>query len=579
MAAATSTQTVQNYCNLLTKSRLLMPDEVKDSYRRWQESLNGAEGDSEAFRKYLVGRKLLTDHQSQLLMRGHTEGFFLDQYRIMEVISKGNLAGVYKAMHPSGQIVAIKVLPPSKAKDATVLSRFQREGKLLTKLDHPNIVRAFQIGESGGKHYFVMEYFESEPLDEVINRRKRLPAGEACRIVYQTLLGLQHVFEKGMIHRDLRPANIALTPPPEEGPAETTLASSVKIFDLGLGRTTFDESAADDPETQLTTAGTLLGTPDYMAPEQARNAHSADIRADIYSAGCILYHLLTGQVPFPDSSPLSQIVKHATEPPRPLNLFVPVPDALQQAVSWMLEKDPNKRYPTPERAAQALQAFMMEAPEKKTSVAAAPLPAYMQYLQAGGHIEASKVPPPAPPKPVVEPMPKPVVEPLKPAVEPLQPAVEPFQGDISKIPVGRLETEPRKKREPSASKPKPPASHSPAMPAAPIPAPIVVPPPRPEVAPLPTTEEYDVEIVPPPQAIVSPPRTASSADRSFFDFDRRDWMMLGVGGGIIGAALALGFGVARLVRPSTTTSTPSEPGDQKKDEPKKEDGKKDEPKG
>lgn len=567
MAAVAPTQTVQNLCNLISKSRLMMPDDVKDSYRRWQESLNGAEGDSEAFRKYLVTRKLLTDYQSQLLMRGHTEGFFLDQYRILEIISKGRMAGVYKAVHASGQIVAIKVLPPSKAKDSTVLSRFQREGRLLTKLDHPNIVRAFQIGESGGKHYVVMEYFESEPLDEVINRRKRLLAGEAVRIVHQTLLGLQHVFEKGMVHRDLKPANLALTPPPDEGPQETTLASTVKIFDLGLGRTTFDESAIEDPETQLTTAGTLLGTPDYMAPEQARNAHSADIRADIYSMGCVLYHLLTGQVPFPDSNPLSQIVKHATEQPKPLNLFLPqVPDALQQAVSWMLEKDPNKRYPTPERAAQALQAFMMESPDRRGGTVAAPLPAYVQYLQAGGHIDAPKAPPPPPPKPIVEPL-KPVIEPLNPIVEPLRPTIEPLPVDAGKIPVGRLESEPRKRREREHSPPKPKPAPPP-----PAPTPAVAPLPRPEVAPLPVTEEYDVEIVGQPPAIVAPSRTPSPADRSLFDVDRRDWIMLGVGGGVIGTALLIGFGVARFMRPST--STPSE-----STEPKKDDGKKEDPKG
>src|SRR5580700_1672888 len=174
MAAAT-TPTVQEYCNLVTKSKLLSADDIKYAYHRWVESTNGAEEDVESLRKYLVSKKLLTDYQSHLLMRGHTDGYFLNQYRILEMLGKGRLATVFKAAHATGQVVTIKVLPASKAKDPTILARFEREGKLLTRLDHPNIVRMFQVGESRGKHFLVLEYFESEPLDEVLARRQRLP--------------------------------------------------------------------------------------------------------------------------------------------------------------------------------------------------------------------------------------------------------------------------------------------------------------------------------------------------------------------------------------------------------------------
>ena len=426
MAAAT-TQTVPNYCNLVTKSRLLSADEVKEGYRRWQESINGAEGDADSLRKFFVSSKLLTEYQSHLLMRGHTEGYFLNQYKILEMLGKERKAGVFKAIHATGQIVTIKVLPSSKAKDPAILSRFQREGKLLSKLDHPNIVRVFQIGEANGKHYFVIEYFESEPLDEILARRKRLPAPEAVRIIYRALLGLQHVFEKGMVHRDLRPSSLALTPPPVPGPNETTLLSTVKILDIGLGRTTFDESAnLPDPETQLTSEGSLLGTPEYLAPEQAHHAHQADIRADIYSLGCMLFHLLTGQAPFPDSNILSQIVKHATEQPPPLSNFLPqVPNGLQEALNWMMAKDPNQRYPTPARAAQALQMFLP--PAADTATATAPLPAFVQYLHSELKSDAPRPSPvSAPPQPLV-----PIVQPEVPAAP--------------KIPVGRLEPDPRRR--------------------------------------------------------------------------------------------------------------------------------------
>ena len=532
-----SSQTVKEYCSLIARSKLKSPDEVKDAYRRWQEtSKSNPDAEAEPFRKYLVSRKVLTEYQSHLLLRGHSEGFFLDQYTILDLIGKGRMAGVYKAMHASGQLVALKVLPPSKAKQAMILSRFQREGRLLTKLDHANVVRAFQIGEANGKHFIVMEYLEGEPLDEILNRRKRLLPSEAVRLIHQTLLGLQHVFEKGMVHRDLKPANIILVPAPEPGPGETTLNSVVKILDIGLGRSTFDEDSKEpDSDPQLTTEGTLLGTPEYLAPEQARSAHDVDIRADIYSLGCVLYHLLTGQSPFPPvpgEGVLQQIVKHVTETPRPLSDFLPqVPEGLQQVMNWMMAKEPNQRYPTPARAAQAMQMFLLQTPE--ISPTTAPLPGFVQYLQTTGPAETTR---PTGPAPVPPPAPG------------------------TAIPTGRLEPDSRRKsaerkKDGSASRPKLPALAAP------------------EVAP-PTADdgEYDVEIVtvappefmPPPTSAPPAPKTKDPDEpRGLLDLDRRDYIMASIGGGIVLSAILLGYGVSRLLRgptpvPTTEQSTPTE---------------------
>jgi eukaryotic-like serine/threonine-protein kinase len=553
MAAAT--QSVASYCTLITRSRLMTPEQVKNAYRQWQEAA-GRDGDIESLRKYMVSQKHLTDYQSHLLMRGHTEGYFVDDYKILEMLSKGRMTGVYKAVHASGQVVDIKVLPPSKAKDPKLLSRFQREGRLLTRVDHPNVIRSFQIGESGGRHYLVLEHYDNETLDEVLEKRKRLPPPEAVRIVYQALAGLQHVFEKGMIHRDLRPSNFALTPPPGDGPADTTIYSTVKILDLGLGRTTFDESTgAAEPDTHLTSEGSLLGQPDYLAPEQARNAHESDIRADIYSVGCILYHLLTGQVPFPDPNVLTQIVKHATENARPLNQFLPqVPEGLQQALNWMMAKDPNQRYPTPARAAQALQMFMP--PMLEEPLVSAPLPAYLQYLQAAGFMEAPKQAP-APPKPAPP------------------PAIEPQLPGVPSIPVGRIEPEGKKReRKKDGTGPKPKLG-------APVPAAATMP-----QAPYTSMEEYDVEVVataPPPMAPPPLPLKAAADDRSLFDLDRRDWIMAGAGAAIMAVALLMGYGISRALRtppaptveeqPAPKEPAPSQPYRrpvEKKEEPKSE---------
>jgi serine/threonine protein kinase len=476
-------------------------DEVREAHRKWQESAKpGTDDDSESLRKFLVARKHLTEYQSHLVMRGHSEGFFLGEYKILDLIGKSPMAGIFKAATGSGQVVSLKVLPSSKAKEPAILSRFQREAKLLTKLDHANVVRAFQCGEAGGRHYIVMEYLEGETLDEVLARRKRLPAAEAVRIVYQALLGLQNVFEKAMVHRDLKPSNLLLVPAPTQGPDETTFDSTVKILDIGLGRTTFDESSRE-PETRVTSEGTLLGGTDYLAPEQARSAHEADIRADIYSLGCILFQLLTGQVPFPDPNTLSQIVKHATEPPPPLANLVPqLPDGLQQVVNWMMAKDPNQRYPTPARAAQALQVFLRQ-----------------------------------PSAPAGEIAPDQVKDPIVSGA-----------ADAPRIPVGRLETEPRRKeprKEAAATVKK----------AGAVTEPFGAPP-------LADDDEYDVEIIgPPPKK-----QRALGEPRSLLELDRRDYIMAGIGGGLVLTAILAGYGLSRLFRnssPAGTTPVEQQPPD------------------
>src|SRR5262249_24123696 len=193
-------------------------------------------------------------------------------------------------------------------RDPMLLARFQREARLALRLKHPNVVRAFQLGQADDIQYLVMEHLEGTTLEEVLAARKQLPPAEAVRVVYQALAGLEHSHGQGLVHRHRKPANPMLVPPPGDG---GPLGCTVKILDMGLGRALFEEGGAA-PDSGLTTEGVLLGTPDYMSPEQARDPRAADIRSDVYSLGCVLYHALTGQPPFPDVNILSQMIRHAT---------------------------------------------------------------------------------------------------------------------------------------------------------------------------------------------------------------------------------------------------------------------------
>ncbi len=386
--------TVSEFCGVLARSKLLPVPEVAALLDRFRRDAPG--GDVDQFRRFLVQAGALTEYQAAMIQRGHSEGFVVGGYTILDRTGKGKSAGVYRAAHPSGQVVSLKVLPASRARDPETLARFQREGRLLTQLDHPNVVRAFQLGQSGGVHFIVMEYLDGETLDEVLARRKRLPVPEAVRLVHQALRGLQHLHDSRMVHRDLKPANLLVSPPLQDD----TLTAAVRILDIGLGRELFDEDSADGDETPLTVEGAVIGSPDYLAPEQARDARTADVRSDVYSLGCVLFHLVAGRPPFPDASLMGQMVRHATEPPPALTANGP--PGLQAVFERMVAKDPADRFPTPAAAADALTPYL---PASGGTTAAPPvLPEYRQWLEKESSTSLPAVvvaPTPAPARPII----------------------------------------------------------------------------------------------------------------------------------------------------------------------------------
>ena len=555
---ATQTADVAEYCSLLAKSKLLPQEEIDSVLKRWKDEAGGANDQVEAFSKFLVSKRILTVWQAAMMQRGRADGFFLERYKILDQIGKGQMGGVYKAVHSLGQMVALKILPASRAKDPRVLGRFQREARLLTQLDHPNVVRAFQVGESGGRHFIVMEFLEGETLDEILQRRKKLPVVEAVRLVRQALDGLQHLEDKRMVHRDLKPSNLMILPAGKD----STLDSTVKIVDIGLGRELFDETAPEGQiDTQLTAEGAVVGTPDYMAPEQAKDARSADIRADMYSLGCVLYHSITGRTPFPDTNIMTQMLRHATESPPPMSKFAEVPPGLQEVLDKLVSKKPDDRHQTPSEASEALKRFQTAGAD---AAKADMTPAFKQWLETESQIAAPNpaLVNPEPqkktgtaPSPALPPQPKATSRPVPPPPPPVQPKPTPAYGAP---PPGYPPPPPPVQPKPTPAYGAPPPGYP--APQAPKPAWQPQPIPYPKT---PQNEEVDVELVtlpnaPPPVQPqpfgVPEPRSRGRVrdeERPLTDLNRRDMMLVAFGGLGIVTAMGIGFALTRLLRGGT----------------------------
>jgi WD40 repeat protein len=266
------------------------------------------------------------------------------RYRVCAVLGTGGMGTVYKAEHRlMERTVALKVMSHG-LESAGMVERFHREVKAASRLCHPNIVTAHDAEQAGGIHFLVMEYVEGIHLLRLLAERGPLPVQEACNYIRQAALGLQHAHEHSMIHRDIKPHNLMRTP-----------QGVVKILDFGLARLAGDTASRSDNPTA---PGTVLGTVDYMAPEQADDAHEADIRSDIYSLGCTLYHLLSGRPPFPKGTVVQKIMAHTERQPRPLQDLRPdLPPGLARIAERMMAKAPSRRYQTPGEVAAALEPF------------------------------------------------------------------------------------------------------------------------------------------------------------------------------------------------------------------------------
>ncbi len=268
------------------------------------------------------------------------------------VLGLGGMGAVYRAEHRHMErLVALKVIHPGLMPSPATVQRFRQEVRAAARLQHPNIVTAHDADEAGGLHFLVMEHVQGRSLADLVRERGPLPIGEACEYIRQAALGLQHANEQGMVHRDIKPHNLMVTP-----------AGQVKILDFGLARRARGaEEVAGKPEgsaVPLTGAGAVLGSADYIAPEQAADPRTADIRADIYSLGCTLYFLLAGSPPFPEGTVQDKLARHAHEP---LPALLDVPGGLAALLARMTAKEPAERPATPAQVAEALAPFSSSA--------------------------------------------------------------------------------------------------------------------------------------------------------------------------------------------------------------------------
>jgi serine/threonine protein kinase len=300
------------------------------------------------------------------------------KFRIVRQLGRGGMGVIYLAEHRVLQKrFALKVINPSVLDNPGALARFQTEARAAATLDHANIARAHDADQAGDLHFLVMEYVEGMSLWQLLQKKGPMSVASACHCVCQAALGLQHAFEHGMAHRDIKPQNLMLTP-----------KGQVKVLDFGLARM----RGPKDVGKGLTQADSFMGTPEYVSPEQATDARQADIRADIYSLGCTFYALLTGRPPFQEDTMVKLVMAHIEKPPPALHELRPdVPAEVSAIAAKMLAKDPAQRYQRPVEVAQALAPFA-KAGSKARPAGAVPVKSANTATVVGGDTSRLKEP-------------------------------------------------------------------------------------------------------------------------------------------------------------------------------------------
>src|SRR5262245_14280525 len=323
---------------MLRRSGLIENDQLEQPLATSQPDPKSSEpDDGRALAEKLIAAKLITPWQRDQLLDGKYKGFFLvdNKYKLLGLLGTGGMSSVYLAEQiKMKRLVAIKHLPPKRVNDSSYLARFYREAQAAARLDHKNIVRAIDVDHEKEKdnHFLIMEYVDGRDLQTLVRDVGPLDFDTAADYIRQAADGLEHAHQAGLIHRDIKPANLLVD---QKG--------VVKVLDMGLAR--WEEDDSKTASLTIAHEENVLGTADYLAPEQARDSHTVDKRADIYSLGCTLYFLLTGHPPFPEGTLAQRIWKHQNQAPKSIyEDRKDAPPALVDVCLRMMAKQPDARF-------------------------------------------------------------------------------------------------------------------------------------------------------------------------------------------------------------------------------------------
>lgn len=336
----------EKFIEFVERSKLVPEPQLRTALADLRAAHGGQlPSDSKDVEQFFIERDLLTSWHCEKLANGKYKGFHLSKYRLLSLLGTGGMSSVYLAQHlVMNRKVAIKVLPRRRVNDTSYLARFQLEAQAVAHLDHPNIVRAFDIDNEDDTHYIVMEYVPGQDFQALVRQSGATSFAAAADYIAQAADGLQHAHDKGVIHRDIKPANLLLD---DRG--------IVKILDMGLAQFKQEENAS------LTIAHeeNVLGTADYLAPEQAVNSHKVDHRVDLYSLGCSLYYLIAGHPPFNEGSLAQRIAKHQSVMPPPLiEVRADCPQSLSDICQKMIAKKPEERFQSAAEVAHTLREWL-----------------------------------------------------------------------------------------------------------------------------------------------------------------------------------------------------------------------------